>query len=58
MQKLLYVRNRAAHHEPIHRRNLIADAAAADELLGWACEDSRLWSSAHSSLPLIVSRKP
>jgi len=43
LQKPLYVRNRAAHHEPIHRRNWMADVNAADELLGWTCQDSQLW---------------
>lgn len=43
LQRLLYVRNRAAHHEPIHRCNLMADVNAADELLDWTRQDSRFW---------------
>ncbi|MBU6213727.1 MAG: hypothetical protein KGP01_04705 [Actinomycetales bacterium] len=32
LQRLVYVRNRAAHHEPIHNRNLMQDYDTAVEL--------------------------
>src|SRR6266545_7208644 len=40
LQRLAFVRNRAAHHEPIHRRDLNRDLAAAVELTGWICPDA------------------
>jgi hypothetical protein len=41
MQKLHFLRNRIAHHEPIHRRNLADDANAVDDLAAWMSADAR-----------------
>lgn len=34
LQQLTFVRNRAAHHEPIHKRDLIKDLRSATDLAG------------------------
>ncbi len=35
MERLSFVRNRAAHHEAIHQRNLARDVDDAVTLMGW-----------------------
>lgn len=55
---LMLVRNRAAHHEPIHRRNLLGDLTAAAELLTWVHPDAGAWITAKSTIPPVVSVKP
>jgi hypothetical protein len=44
------LRNRIAHHEPIHRRNLDADAAAAFRLFGWLDAEVRRWALSPSRI--------
>ncbi|MDQ1711442.1 MAG: hypothetical protein QOE45_892 [Frankiaceae bacterium] len=58
MQRLAFVRNRAAHHEPIHRRDLREDHAAAVELTGWVCADCAAWVAARSPIPRLVRERP
>ncbi|WP_420612529.1 hypothetical protein [Candidatus Spongiisocius sp.] len=41
MQRLHFLRNRIAHHEPIYRRNLARDYRQLLEVVGWICSDSR-----------------
>lgn len=40
---MTFIRNRAAHLEPMFRRNMTRDAAQAKQLLGWISEDAVLW---------------
>lgn len=58
LQQLHFVRNRAAHHEPIHTRNLANDFNTALELLSWVTPNAASWAHEISSLPGIISRKP
>jgi hypothetical protein len=58
LQRLLTVRNRAAHHEPIFRRNLHRDLESAVELVGWVCADSAAWIVARSTLDEVLAAKP
>lgn len=58
LQRLLFVRNRAAHHEPIHRRDLGRDLAAAVELSDWISPDAGSWVEARSPLPAVVMKRP
>jgi len=58
MQQVWFVRNRAAHHEPIHRRNLLKDLAAAVELTGWVSPHAAAWVNATSPLPRLVQERP
>jgi hypothetical protein len=58
LQSLLYVRNRAAHHEPIHRRNLEKDLAAASELLQWISVDAQRWATEISPLRRVALERP
>ena len=58
MQQLNFVRNRAAHHEPIHGRDLSRDLQFAMDLAAWISPAAKSWVDATSSLPLIISSKP
>lgn len=58
LQRLAFVRNRAAHHEPIHRRDLLTDHEAAVELVGWICPDSARWIDLRSGVPGISAVRP
>jgi hypothetical protein len=51
------LRNRIAHHEPVHRRNLDADAAAVFRLFSWIDADVNRWAHSLSRLqPLLRTR--
>ncbi|MCF8587120.1 hypothetical protein [Gordonia liuliyuniae] len=55
---LVTVRNRAAHHEPIHCRDLLADLRAAVEVATWVDVDAGAWVAARSPLENVVRRRP
>jgi hypothetical protein len=58
MQQLHFVRNRAAHHEPIHGRHLARDLALAIELLGWVSPVAASWASTTTSLGGTIAERP
>ena len=58
MQQLQFVRNRAAHHEPIHCRDLDRDMKAAEAVLLWVSPDAAAWMIAVCSLREVIARKP
>lgn len=58
MDRLLFVRNRAAHHEPIHRRDLLRDLDAAIDLARWISPDAANWINAKSPLRSLVQTRP
>ena len=58
LTRLNLVRNRAAHHEPIHRRNLLHDYETAVELVSWISPDAGAWVAARSMIPQVVAEKP
>lgn len=58
LKALMLVRNRAAHHEPIHRRDLHADLAAAVRVATWVRADAGAWVSARSTLGQVMDLKP
>ena len=58
MQQLVFVRNRAAHHEPIHERNLLADLRAAEILVGAIDPVATNWLIRQSTLKRIMQEKP
>ena len=56
---LMLVRNRAAHHEPIHRRDLLADLKDDVELVGWVHpEAAGAWVGSISSLRQVANARP
>ena len=58
MQRLHFLRNRVAHHEPIHRRDLSRDHGQLLELVGWMCSESRYWVAATSRTPEVIAARP
>lgn len=58
MQQLNFIRNRAAHHEPIHARDLSRDLQFALDLAAWISPTAKSWVNTTSSLPSIISSKP
>lgn len=58
MTQLHYLRNRVAHHKPIHRRALAVDAAKILELTQWMCPDSHAWMTYLSRIPTMLVTRP
>lgn len=58
MQQLNFIRNRAAHHEPIHSRDLGRDLQSALDLAEWISPAAVSWVAATTSLPSIISSRP
>jgi hypothetical protein len=58
VQRLAFVRNRAAHHEPIHRRDLANDLESAAHLVGWITPDGEAWVRSRTTLHNVLSRRP
>jgi hypothetical protein len=58
LQRLLFVRNRAAHHEPIHRRDLLHDVRTARTLAAAISQHAAEWIAARQTVTQIYSRKP
>ncbi len=58
LDQLLYLRNRATHHEPIHRRDLKADLDRAIALLSCIDPEAARWCRHRESLSAVLARKP
>lgn len=58
LQQLNFVRNRAAHHEPIHQRDLAKDSALAIELVGRVSPVAARWVRKVSSQPEVMAQRP
>lgn len=58
IQRIHFLRNRIAHHEPIHSRNLRRDVDSVVEVMGWICADSRDWVVEASRVASVLERRP
>jgi len=58
IQRVHFLRNRIAHHEPIHHRNLQRDVDSIVELTGWICTDTRDWVVGASRVGGVLRRRP
>lgn len=58
MQQLNFIRNRAAHHEPIHSRDLRKDLRSALDLAEWISPAAASWVANTTSLLSIISNRP
>ena len=58
MRRLYFLRNRIAHHEPIHQRDLERDHAEVLELIGWICLDCRAWAEVVTRTPGVIETRP
>lgn len=52
------LRNRIAHHEPVHNRPLVALHADALQLAVWVCPTTGTWITAQSAVIAVLARKP
>lgn len=58
LDELHTVRNRIAHHEPIHSRDLTADTLTIYRLLDWIDHDVHEWAVTLSRLQSIIANRP
>ena len=58
MGRLHFLRNRVAHHKPIHRRELADDAAVLMELVRWMCTDAHAWMTSLTRIPYVLDSRP
>lgn len=58
LENLMIVRNRAAHHEPIHRRNIDRDLDNAIELAQWIHPEAGSWIAQNSTIPAAMASRP
>jgi len=58
LRNLLLVRNRAAHHEPIHRRNLAQDLRASVDVASWVSPVAGEWVADLSTIAVVVAARP
>lgn len=52
------LRNRIAHHEPIHNRELAELHETALRIVGWICPDTRQFVADLSQVPRLLTRRP
>ncbi|ROQ15438.1 hypothetical protein EDF54_0300 [Rathayibacter sp. PhB93] len=57
LERLRLLRNRAAHHEPVHARDLMVDHRYLCELAQCIDDDLAAWIRSHSRLPDIVAAR-
>jgi hypothetical protein len=58
VMKLHGLRNRIAHHEPIHNRQPQALHESALRTAAWICPETAKWISAVSKVPGLLARRP
>jgi hypothetical protein len=58
IENLRFLRNRIAHHEPIHQRSLQRDLSYVFELSGWICAESSAWITGESRTASVLARRP
>ena len=58
MRQLHFLRNRVAHHKPVHRRELVDDAVVIFELAQWMCHDTHAWMTDLSRISDVLASRP
>lgn len=58
LQRLHFLRNRVAHHEPTHRRNLANEYQDLLTVAGWICTDTSDWINDRSRVPQLLAQRP
>ena len=56
--EILFLRNRIFHHEPIFKRDLLADYGLIMKLLYQLCPATHNWIRPHCRVPALVRQKP
>jgi len=58
IDRIHFLRNRIAHYEPVHHRNLQLDLRSIEELAGWISGDARDWIVDASRTDEVIRRRP
>lgn len=58
MQRVHFLGNRVAHHEPIHHRDLVRDATGMADLIRWIDTDAMAWASSASRVAAVLASRP
>ena len=58
VEQLGQLRNRIAHLEPIHRRDLRDDMMTACRVIDWVSSDARVWAAASIRVTSVLSLRP
>ena len=58
VRQIADLRNRIWHHEPVFRRNLMADFSLCMKVVGWLCPEKARWIRPHCRVPAIMREKP
>jgi hypothetical protein len=58
VQRTFILRNRIAHHEPIHQRNLMGDRKDCLEIIGWVDSDAQSWVKGESRVLDVIRSEP
>jgi hypothetical protein len=58
LEGLTLLRNRAAHHEPIHRRDLAGDLTRAIQTVSWINPLAGDWIECTSIIPGVLAERP
>jgi hypothetical protein len=58
LDSLHVLRNRVAHHEPIHRRDLTADMLTIYRVLDWIDPNVRAWAISVGRVQTVLAQRP
>jgi len=58
IQRVHFLRNRVAHHEPIHQRSLQRDHDGLLEVIGWVDSDAEEWLRRASRVSSTLAARP
>ncbi|GAA1880408.1 hypothetical protein GCM10009687_55860 [Asanoa iriomotensis] len=58
LETLRLLRNRIAHHEPIHSRHLAADYGSLLSVAGWLSPAFEGWIKSTSRIPALLAGRP
>jgi hypothetical protein len=58
IQRVHFLRNRVAHHEPVHHRNLGRDLDSIVQLASWVSADTRDWIVGASRTADVIKDRP
>ncbi|SDR56914.1 Abi-like protein [Rhizobiales bacterium GAS113] len=55
---IAFLRNRISHHEPIFKRDILADFRDIMNLIKWICPSTETWIRPHCRVPELARQKP
>lgn len=58
LESLNELRNRVAHHESVHRRDLESDMLTMFRVLNWIEPEVREWAASVTRIPTVLAKRP